>query len=84
MNEGRSGPDRTTGAFVVDVLSAQRADGTPFKCLTVVDEFTKECLAIIFGCNNDAERETGTRRNQTRGRLGEEGELRAYCHAAVP
>jgi len=25
-----------------------------------------------------------TRRNQTRGRLDEEGELRVYCHATVP
>lgn len=38
--------DRPNAVWTYDLIHDACVDGTPFKCLTVVDEFTKECLAI--------------------------------------
>src|SRR5437867_7765302 len=38
--------DRPNAVWTYDLIHDACTDGTPFKCLTVVDEFTKECLAI--------------------------------------
>jgi putative transposase len=38
--------DRPNAVWTYDLIHDACADGTPFKCLTVVDEFTKACLAI--------------------------------------
>ncbi len=38
--------DRPNAVWTYDLIHDACADGTRFKCLTVVDEFTKECLAI--------------------------------------
>lgn len=38
--------DRPNAVWTYDLIHDACVDGIPFKCLTVVDEFTKECLAI--------------------------------------
>src|SRR3989442_10288742 len=38
--------DRPNSVWTYDLIHDACTDGTHFKCLTVVDEFTKECLAI--------------------------------------
>ncbi|MGH7427330.1 MAG: IS3 family transposase [Candidatus Methylomirabilaceae bacterium] len=38
--------DRPNAVWTYDLIHDACADGTRFKCLTVVDEFTKACLAI--------------------------------------
>lgn len=38
--------DRPNGVWTYDLIHDACVDGTRFKCLTVVDEFTKECLSI--------------------------------------
>ncbi len=38
--------DRPNAVWTYDLIHDACTDGTRFKCLTVVDEFTKECLAI--------------------------------------
>ncbi len=38
--------DRPNAVWTYDLIHDACTDGTSFKCLTVVDEFTKECLAI--------------------------------------
>src|SRR5438552_16537758 len=40
--------DRPNAVWTYDLIHDACTDGTPFKCLTVVDEFTKECLAIAL------------------------------------
>src|SRR6266487_5697226 len=38
--------DRPNAVWTYDLIHDACTNGTPFKCLTVVDEFTKECLAM--------------------------------------
>ena len=38
--------DRPNAVWTYDLVHDACTDGTRFKCLTVVDEFTKECLSI--------------------------------------
>ena len=49
LNDGsciRLRPQHKDHVWAYDFVSARTHDGVPFKLLTVVDEFTRECLAI--------------------------------------
>jgi transposase InsO family protein len=49
LNDGsciRLRPQQKDHVWAYDFVSAKTHDGVPFKLLTVVDEFTRECLAI--------------------------------------
>src|SRR6266545_5116813 len=48
--------DRANAVWTYDLIHDACTDGTRFKCLTVVDEFTKECLAIIVARSLPADR----------------------------
>jgi putative transposase len=48
--------DRPNAVWTYDLVHDACADGTRFKCLTVVDEFTKECLSITVARSQPAER----------------------------
>jgi putative transposase len=48
--------DRPNAVWTYDLIHDACADGTRFKCLTVVDEFTKECLAITVARSLPADR----------------------------
>jgi len=57
LNDGsciRVRPQQKDHVWAYDFVSARTHDGVPFKLLTVVDEFTRECLAI------DAARKLGS------------------------
>ena len=57
LNDGsciRLRPQQKDHVWAYDFVSARTHDGVPFKLLTVVDEFTRECLAI------DAARKLGS------------------------
>jgi transposase InsO family protein len=49
LNDGscvRLRPERKDHVWAYDFVSCRTHDGVPFKLLTIVDEFTRECLAI--------------------------------------
>src|SRR5881296_444754 len=48
--------DRPNAVWTYDLIHDACTDGTRFKCLTVVDEFTKECLAITVARSLPADR----------------------------
>ena len=48
--------DRPNAVWTYDLIHDACADGTRFKCWTVVDEFTKECLAITVARSLPADR----------------------------
>jgi putative transposase len=48
--------DRPNAVWTYDLIHDACTDGTAFKCLTVVDEFTKECLAITVAQSLPADR----------------------------
>src|SRR5260370_36798492 len=48
--------DRPNAVWAYDLIHDACTDGTRFKCLTVVDEFTKECLAITVARAPPAQR----------------------------
>ena len=45
----RQGPTEPNVAWGMDFVSDQTSGGTKFRALTIVDMFTRECLAIDFG-----------------------------------
>src|SRR5690606_29058367 len=52
LNDGsciRLRPERKDHVWAYDFITARTQDGRPFRGLTVVDEFTRECLAIDVG-----------------------------------
>jgi putative transposase len=48
--------DRPNAVWTYDLIHDACTDGTRFKCLTVVDEFTRECLAITVARSLPADR----------------------------
>ena len=49
LNDGscvRLRPERKDHVWAYDFVSSRTHDGVPFRMLTIVDEFTRECLAI--------------------------------------
>lgn len=42
-------PSRRTERWSMDFIHDQLADGRPFRCFTLVDDFTRECVAIGVG-----------------------------------
>lgn len=42
-------PSRRTERWSMDFIHDQLADGRPFRCFTLVDDFTRECVAISVG-----------------------------------
>ena len=42
-------PSRRTERWSMDFVHDQLADGRPFRCFTLVDDFTRECIAIAVG-----------------------------------
>jgi putative transposase len=42
-------PRERTDRWSMDFIHDQLADGRPFRCFTVVDDFTRECVAIAVG-----------------------------------
>ncbi len=54
LNDGsciRLRPERKDHVWAYDFITARTHDGRPFRALTVVDEFTRECLAIDVARN---------------------------------
>ena len=54
FNDGscvRLGPTHKDHVWSYDVVQARTHDGISFRMLTVLDEFTRECLAIDVGHN---------------------------------
>jgi putative transposase len=40
-------PERPNARWVIDFVHDQIASGTPFRVLTVIDVFTRECVALV-------------------------------------
>ena len=51
-------PSRRTERWSMDFIHDQLADGRPFRCFTLVDDFTRECVAIGVGHSMPAWRVT--------------------------
>lgn len=52
LNDGsciRLRPEHKDHVWSYDFVIARTADGRPFKMLTILDEYTRECLAIMVG-----------------------------------
>jgi transposase InsO family protein len=50
LNDGsciRLRPEHKDHVWSYDFVTARTADGRPFKMLTIIDEYTRECLAIL-------------------------------------
>jgi putative transposase len=42
-------PSRRTERWSMDFIHDQLADGRPFRCFTLVDDVTRECIALVAG-----------------------------------
>ena len=58
LNDGscvRLRPQRRNHVWSYDFVSARTSDGRPLRFLTIIDEYTRECLAIDVGRNLKSE-----------------------------
>ena len=54
LNDGsciRLRPEHKDHVWSYDFVVARTSDGRPFRILTVLDEYTRECLTIVVNCH---------------------------------